>query len=183
MYRDAYLFFYIYKSKGSCAPIIKTRNPLTIISRITEKGRKRDGRKEACIYTYCASVLYMQTVNPALYPEGALRCSAIVNFARGEKYRGRFYKNRERSGLGRAPVELSGGRAGRKREWLGRTRGKLEWKCEKGKECSEKEKERDLPIAPLTYFTLILPLYSIRQVAIAARIASSCLDVERVVHV
>lgn len=42
--------------------------------------RKRNG-----IHILLYASVYMQNVNPAFYPgEGALRCSAIVNFARGE---------------------------------------------------------------------------------------------------
>lgn len=38
---------------------------------------------------------------------------------------------------------------------------------------TQRIRERGLPIAPLTYFTLISPFYSIHQVAIAVKIASS----------
>lgn len=128
----------------------------------------------------------MQTVNPALYPgEGAPRCSAIVNFARGEIPKP--FLQKPRAIRPRSSARGTFRRKSRKEEGvIGPARGKPERKCEREKERERKSertqriRERSLPIAPLTYFTLISPLYSIRQVAIAAKIASSFyLDVER----
>lgn len=83
---------------------------------------------------YYASVLYMQTVNPALYPgEGAPRCSAIVNFARGEIPRP--FLQKPRAIRPRSSARGTFRRKSRKEEGvIGPVRGKLERKCEREKE-------------------------------------------------
>lgn len=165
---------------------MKTRNPQTIL-RITRKGRRYgdDGEKEGCVYIVpreCVVCMYMQTVNLVLYSgEGALRYSAIVNFARGEIPRPFLQKPRairpQPSARGtfrrksRKEKGVIGPRA-RGESWSENARRRKS-------EGIQRKRERGLPIVPLTYFTLISPLYSIRRVAIAAKIASSCLDVER----
>lgn len=71
--------------------------------------------------------VYMQNVNPAFYPgEGALRCSAIVNFARGEIPRSFLQKPRAIRRAWNFPAEEQEGKGS---DWANVE--KLEGKCER----------------------------------------------------
>jgi len=82
----------------------------------------------------------MQTVNPALYPgEGALRCSAIVNFARGEIPRP--FLQKPRAIRPRASVETFRRKSRKEKGVIGLRAGKAGAKmCEKKRERERKRK-------------------------------------------
>ena len=89
---------------------------LRSISRSNQKKQKREigrgGRKKEGRDTYCLGKCVHASHKPVCFIRGWAKstrcCSAIVNFTRGEKYRGRFCKNRRRSGFQRAFLQLSG---------------------------------------------------------------------------
>lgn len=85
----------------------------------------------------------MQTVNPALYPcEGALRCSAIVNFARGEIPR--LFLQKPRAIRPRSSARETFWRKSRKEKGVIGPREESEnvREGEKVTECRKREKER-----------------------------------------
>lgn len=166
------LFIFLHvRSNGKlhlASSTMKTRNPLTIT------GTGRQGEKKGCVY---ASVVYMQTVNPALYPgEGALWCSAIVNFARGEIPRP--FLQKPRAIRPRSSARGTFRRKSRKEKRMigpcARERGNRQ--CEKEKERENVEKRPPDSSVNLFYADLAA-LFDSHQVAIVAKIASSCHNV------
>jgi len=126
------IYFSTYTNRREVARFIDDEDTKSIDYTSHNQKRKtsgNSGEKEGRVLRECVVYANRKPLCfiPAKVRSGVLRSLILLE----EKYRGRFYKNRERSGLGRAPVELSGGRAGRKRKWLDRARGKLERKCEK----------------------------------------------------
>lgn len=97
-----------------------------------EDGNIDDGgRKKNEIHILLYASVYMQNVNPAFYlGEGALRCSAIVNFARGEIPRS--FLQKPRAIRLRSRNFLAEGQEGKGSDWANVE--KLERKCERERE-------------------------------------------------
>lgn len=71
-------------------------------------------------------------------------------------------------------MELSG-----RKERLGQRGGCRNENAKEGERRGRREKEG--PIVPLTYFTVISPLHSIRWIAAATKVASLCFDIGKTV--
>jgi len=119
----------------------------------------------------------MQTVNPAFYScEGALRCSAIVNFARGEIPR--LFLQKPRAIRSRSSARETFRRKSRKEKGVIGPRGENENVREREKaQNAEKKRKRDFPNCSVNLF--YADFAALFNTLPSPKIASSCIEMCR----